>query len=175
MALVFARKVNQQHLYIEQMLGLIQQTAGAGQASLVQAGYLQLELGLRWYLLELAAVNNADDSVLEFVSLESVAELNAAAPCLELTEILDLLKRPESWLTGFLSQLQTLRSGEPPAKLRGSIFQTDEQQNQNVAESQIALKEVSAAPEQANAADLNRAADDFKCLVERQRAVRAEY
>lgn len=173
MTLAFARKVDQQCLNIAQTLKVIDESSGVRHVSLLQAGYLQLELALRWYLLELTAEQGADDKVVEFVSIPAVVELNALAPCGELNEILDLLKRPESWLAGFLRQLQAMRSGEPVAKLKGSIFQVEE--HQDGAVDQIALKDVSNAPEPANAADLKHAADDFSRLVERQRAVRAEF
>lgn len=166
MTLVYARKVNQQCLYVQKLVDQATEAEGASVAALTQASYLQLELAVRLYVLELAA-----NTTMEYVSPASLTHAYDQAPTAELAELVDLAKRPETWLARFLWQIHTLRSGEAQGKLRGSIFQLEESDGQNL----ISARNLSNLAEAANLEDLQSALSEFKHLVERQREVRTEY
>lgn len=166
MALEYARKVNQLCLHSQKLTEQAAAADGASAAALTQGGYLQLELAMRFYVLELAA-----NATVEFVTPDTISRAYEQAPSVDLAELVDLVKRPESWLARFLRQLLVLRSGENHGKLKGSIFQLDDNEGDNL----ISAQDLSYQAQHANLEDLQLALSDFKHLVARQREVRAEY
>lgn len=171
MASPYARKVDQQRLYVRHTVEVIPSQSGVGAAAFVQAGYLQLEMALRFYLLELIGKNTGGVTETP-LDARLFSRLLEQAPSLELTEFVELSQVRASWLTTFAEQLAGLRQVEHSNNLRGDIFQLEEQ---SYDANTIASRDVSHAPTPANLDDLQAALKAFEGLVGRQRAVREEY
>lgn len=172
MASPYARKVDQQRLYVRHTVDVIPSQGGVGAAAFVQAGYLQLEMALRFYLLELAGKDTGGGVAEAPLDARLFSRLLEQAPSLELTEFVELSQVRASWLTMFAEQLAGLRQVEHSNNLRGDIFQLEEQ---SYDANTIASRDVSHAPTPANHEDLQAALEAFERLVGRQRAVREEY
>lgn len=169
MASLYARKVDQQRLYANHIMDVI--AADRQQASaqaLIQAGYLQLEMALRFYLFEL--IGKEVDAEHLSASVFSQVLTDVSSP--ELVELAQLSTCSTSWLARFIAQLSRLRHAEPSPKLKGAIFQTEERPYDG---NMIAVEDASDAAMFANFDDLQLALTAFTQLVERHRAVREEY
>lgn len=165
----YARKVDQQCLYLDQVLSTIASNH-AELPGLLQAGYLQFEMAMRYYLYELVDKGGSQRVQVGLLDTQLIQRLHEQVPSPELAEIFGLLQERTSWLTVFVEQLDGLREVKSSKSLKGSIFQlTEQEQTDNL----IAAQNVSAPA--ANFADLKAASDAFKQLLIRQRATREEY
>lgn len=178
MALPYARKVDQQCLYLQQLLELAAaQQASDSMPALLQAGYLQLEMAMRFYLLELVDKEGKEAVQIGLIDRPTIERLYQQTPSVEVAELVDLLQTRTSWLACWLDQLCALRRVEQPSRLKGSIFQLEEQEsagNMPVG-NMIAARDLSSTAVAANIDDLNVASEAFEQLLVRQRAVREEY
>lgn len=173
MASTYARKVDQQRLYANHIVDVIaayQRQPPA--AALIQAGYLQLEMALRFYLFELIGKKDADAVPVELLDATAFTRVVNEVSSPELMELAELSLRNTSWLATFIDQLSRLRQAEPSPTLRGAIFQVEEQPYDA---NMIALEDVSDASSPPNFEDLQGALTAFSLLVERHRAVSEEY
>lgn len=167
----YARKVDQQRLYLARTVEVIGAYKNEAPASaLVQAGYLQLEMALRLYLLELQGKKNGSAKTL--VNAQLIMALYEQTPMPELAELVSLTQQRTSWLATFIEQLSGLWEVEYSSKLKGSIFQVNEQSHEPDL---ISAQDVSRFHAPANLEDLQAALSAFSQLVERHRTGREEY
>lgn len=173
MALPYARKVDQQCLYLRQLLEITAaQHAPDYTPALLQAGYLQLEMAVRFYLFELIDKEGKGTLQIGLIDRPTIERLYQQVPSVELAELVDLLQIPTSWLAIWVGQLCALRRVEQSSRLKGSIFQLEERES---ADNLIAAHDHSPSALAANIDDLGAASEAFRQLLVRQRAVREEY
>lgn len=171
MVMPYAQKVDQQCLYLDQVLSVAASNS-AGLPGLLQAGYLQFEMAIRYYFYELADKSGRQRVQIGLIDERQIKELHEHAPSPELAEIVGLVQERTSWLATFIEQLEGLRNVEPLTPLKGSIFQLTEQER---TDNLISAQDLSSLAPAANLADLKSASDAFKQLLTRQRAAREEY
>lgn len=171
MTSAYPRKVDQQRLYVSRTVEVIAFYRDDMSASaLVQAGYLQLEMALRLYLFELLG---KDDGLANIsIGQQSLLALHKMKPTPELGELVSLSQQRTSWLSAFTEQLSGFWAVERSDKLRGAIFQIDEQSRE---ENLISATDVSGSHVPANLEDLQVALIAFNQLVERHRTGGEEY
>lgn len=171
----YARKVDQQLLYAQQLLDLSQQASSVSQAALIQAIYAQVEFAARCYLLELCAAAEVKNIHIEYLTravFENAADLGKSSELQELNQLAQK-NQDDNWLSNFLNQLLLLRQASSGKGLQAAIFQQEVESES--AQGLITAKDVDNSVVPANRADVNLVLAEFHSLVKRQRAVNEEF
>ena len=177
-----SRLVNQQMLQCQLLLDAFAKAEGAAAKALLHSAYLQLELGIGFYWMELLEGDRDIRSKAGVVPPRLLSFNPDTAPyntinSAEYLELCRLWAQRESWLGRYLSQLTVICTSMPPSRrnqeLKAEIFDTVGDDSIEQLDDQIKLTSI-AEPE-LSPESLNETIKDFKEMIVRHRSTNEEY
>ena len=164
------RKVDQQLEFSHDLLGI--EVEPEARNALASALCWQLEQTLCFYLLELGrAGGNRRWSHGWTLDADLLMAALKAVPSTDLQELVDLSLAPDSWLTGLLSGLGSLRRVDESPALKGELFQSDLEVSKPV----LIASSSAVFPSVPNWEDLAQITEAMRQLIQRQRLGHEEY